>query len=80
VGGTLVGIDLSPDGNTLAVADEIVMSLNLVNLETLKLSKLPIEPGLDEVRLYDLAWGSDKMVYAAGALPTRWSGWVSLHK
>jgi hypothetical protein len=80
LGGTLIGIDLSPNGNTLAVADETVMSLNLVDLLTLKFRKLPIQPGENEVGLYDVAWGSDTMVYAAAALPAGWTGWVSLLK
>lgn len=80
LGGTLIGIDLSPDGKTLAVADETVMSLNIVNLKTLEFTKLPITPGADEVGLFDVAWGSDNMVYATGALPAGWSGWVSLRQ
>ena len=80
LGGTLVGIDLSPDGKTLAVADTTLLSLTLVTVKDLKVVRLPVIGGIDEVGLYDVAWGSDNMVYATGALPPGWSGWVSMLK
>ena len=79
LGGDLVGIDLSPDGGTLAVADETAMELNLITLKGLKVTKLPID-GVDEVGLYDVAWGSDNMVYTTGTLPPGYSGWVWMRK
>jgi DNA-binding beta-propeller fold protein YncE len=79
LGGNLVGIDLSPDGKTLAVADTTAMSLNLITLKGLKVTKLPID-GSDEVGLYDVAWGSDNMVYTTGSLPPGYSGWVWMRK
>ena len=78
-GSNLVGIDLSPDGKTLAVADTTAMSLNLITLKGLKVTKLPID-GTDEVGLYDVAWGSDNMVYTTGSLPPGYSGWVWMRK
>ncbi|HUO06350.1 MAG TPA: hypothetical protein VMU16_14220 [Candidatus Binataceae bacterium] len=85
LGGTLIGLDLSPDQNVLAVADETVMSLDLVYLPTadsgdVTVVKLPISAGTDEVGLFDVAFGSDSMVYASGALPAGWSGWSWLRK
>ena len=79
LGGNLVGIDLSPDGSTLAVADTTAMSLNLITLKGLKVTRLPID-GTDEVGLYDVAWGSDNMVYTTGTLPPGYSGWVWMRK
>ncbi len=80
LGGDLSGIDLSADGKTLAVADTSLMSLILINLSNLKITELPIAPGQDEVGIYDVSWGADKMVYASGALPPATSGWVALRK
>jgi len=80
LGGDLNGIDLSADGKTLAAADTSLMSLVLINLSSLKVTKLPFTPGQDEVGLYDVAWGADNMVYASGALPPGTSGWVELRK
>lgn len=78
LGGTLNGIDLSPDGTTLAVADKTVLSLNLIDLKTLKFIKIPLGAGLDEQGLYDVAWGSDQMVYATATFPG--SGGTGLRK
>jgi len=80
LGGDLNGLDLSADGKTLAVADASLMSLILINLSTLKVTELPITPGQDEVGLYDVAWGADKMVYMSAALPPGKSGWVAPRK
>ena len=78
LGGSLNGIDLSPDGTTLAVADQTLLSVNLINLKTLKVTRLPLRTTGYDVGLFDVAWGSDNMVYATGALQPGWSGWVSM--
>lgn len=63
IGGYLRGIDLSPDGNTLAVADTNYTSglvwIYLVDLQTDQVTKVPFTRSPGEGGTFTVAYGSD---------------------
>src|SRR6185312_10561649 len=61
IGGSLVGIDLSADGNTLAVADSTSNQSRvfLVNRSTGQSTPVNFTPAFGEAGTFMVAWGSD---------------------
>jgi hypothetical protein len=80
--GALKGIDLSPDGNTLAVADstrtETNVWIHLVNLNTLSSQQAFFPRAFYEGGTYSVAWGADGAVIVSGTFEG--SGWVPLRR
>lgn len=68
LGGHLTGIDLSPDGNTLAVADNSVMGIHLIDLQAGSSQKISFAPDpCCEFGSSSVAFGSDgSIVFATG--------------
>lgn len=83
LGGSLKGIALSPDGNTLAVADgawgDDVTWLHLVNLDTLVDDKVTIP---EDPLFPDGAYGTYAVAFdrSGGLLVSCHSGWTSLRR
>jgi hypothetical protein len=82
LGGQLMGIDLSPDGSTLAVADSTSDAnnvwVNLVALDTLAVSRPTFPKALYEAGTFAVAFGAD-----GGLLITSrfgGSGWVPMRR
>lgn len=82
IGGTLNGLDLSPDGQTLAVADYSTQGssnrIHLVNAATgadnpISFARQSLESGT-----YMVAWGSDNQVLVTSNFAG--SGWVPLRR
>jgi hypothetical protein len=59
LGGTLSGLDLSPDGNTLAVADRSRVAIQLVDLMTGTARQVTFTPASGETGTYAVAFGAD---------------------
>lgn len=87
LGGALKGMDLSPDGNTLAVADETNDGVNvwvhLVNLDTLVDNKVTVPLAsiygyVEEVGTFSVAYAYDGTLLTTSQYPG--SGWVPLRK
>lgn len=88
LGGALKGMDLSPDGNTLAVADETndgtYAWVHLVNLDTLSDNKVTVplvstDYGyLEEVGTFSVAYAYDGTLLTTSEYPG--SGWVPMRK
>ncbi|MBN8260869.1 MAG: hypothetical protein J0L59_00915 [Xanthomonadales bacterium] len=82
LGGGLLGLDLSPDGNTLVVADaaydETTGWVHLVSLNTLQSSKSVFPRPPMEAGTYTAVYGADGNVYTTSAFLG--SGWVDLRK
>ena len=76
--GSLTGIDISPDGNTLAVADQNFPGIHLIDLasDTIK-PDVSFSPGTGEAGTYSVAFGSDGALlvssryYGSGSVPLR---------
>jgi hypothetical protein len=82
LGGFLSGIDLSPDGNTLAVADRASdtthLWIHLVNLNTGASSKVSFPRAFSEAGSFTVSYGKDgKLLVSSMFLG---SGWVPLRK
>lgn len=82
LGGGLFGLDLSPDGNTLVVADTFADAttgwVHLVSLNTLQSSKVSFPRVLSEGGTYTAVYGADGNVYTTSTYLG--SGWVNLRK
>ncbi len=87
LGGALKGMDLSPDGNTLAVADETndgtYAWVHLVNLDTLSDNKVTVPLAsiygyIEEVGTFSVAYAYDGTLLTTSQFPG--SGWVPLRK
>ena len=87
LGGSLKGMDLSPDGNTLAVADDINDGTNawvhLVDLDTLSDNKVTVplytvQGIVEEVGTFSVAYAYDGSLLTTSEFPG--SGWVPLRK
>src|SRR5436305_1473288 len=80
--GSLAGMDLSPDGNTLAVADTTRTDANvwihLVDLNALSSQKALFPRAFCEGGTYTVAWGADGAVMVSGTFEG--SGWVPLRR
>jgi len=80
--GSLAGMDLSPDGNTLAVADTTRTATNvwihLVDLNSLSSQKALFPRAFYEGGTYSVAWGADGAVMVSGTFEG--SGWVPLRR
>jgi hypothetical protein len=63
LGGNLGGLDISPDGKTLVVADRSVSATEawvwLVDLDTLAARKMPVPVAFYETGTYSAVYGSD---------------------
>ena len=81
LGGVLKGMDLSPDGNTLAVADESNDGVNtwvhLINLDTLVDNKVT-EPLAGDIGTFSVAYAFDGTLLTTSEYAG--SGWVPLRK
>ena len=77
LGGELKGIDLSPDGNTLAIADGAIPRIHLVDLTTEESTAVNFTPALGEAGTFSVAFGSDGAVLVSssqngsGSVPLR---------
>ncbi len=82
VGGTLKGIDISPDRNTLAVADQSYTSSNawiyLINLNTDEIQKIIFNSVPYEGGTFTVAFGKDNTLLVSSSF--NGSGWVPLRK
>ncbi|HEV8293250.1 MAG TPA: hypothetical protein VGP94_15045 [Tepidisphaeraceae bacterium] len=82
IGGTLNGIDLAPDGLTLAVADTTTQGANnrihLVNTVTGTDTPVSFVRDFGESGTYMVAWGSDGQLLVSGSFSG--SGWVPLRR
>ena len=77
LGGDLKGIDLSPDGNTLAIADYTIVGMHLVDLQTGLSRKIFFSPGNPYERgSWSVAFGKDGNVIISAGNTT----WVPLRK
>ncbi|TAN40464.1 MAG: hypothetical protein EPN25_07595, partial [Nitrospirae bacterium] len=78
LGGNLKGIDISPDGSTLAVADlsmtDTQVWIHLIDLGTGTSQKLYMDKAFGESGTYAIAFGSDGRVYSSSEFAG--SGWV----
>jgi len=57
--GSLSGIDLSPDGNTLAIADRNITGIHLIDLQTDAVQDVNFSPDYGEGGSFTVAYGSD---------------------
>lgn len=82
LGGSLSGMDISPDGNTLAVADrtrsETEVWVHLVNLNTGVASKVVFPRAFYEGGTFTVSYGNDGKVLVTSTFEG--SGWVPLRK
>jgi uncharacterized repeat protein (TIGR01451 family) len=82
LGSSLLGIDLSPDGNTLAVADDAYAGgsnwVYLVDLPTGTNQQVRFPLAFNEGGTYAVAFGSDGAVIISSKF--RGSGWVPLRR
>ncbi|HKQ99742.1 MAG TPA: Ig-like domain-containing protein [Pyrinomonadaceae bacterium] len=82
LGGTLSGIDLSPDGNTLVVADRTRSAtevwIHLVDLQTGQSRKATFPRGFGEGGTFTVAFGNDGAVLVSSTYEG--SGWVPLRR
>lgn len=80
--GSLGGVDLSPDGNTLAVANRTrtgeLVRIHLVHLETDEVEDVTFTRGFGEGGTYTVAFGGDGAVLISGTYEG--SGWVPLRR
>ena len=82
LGGSLSGIDLSPDGNTLAVADRqrsaTEVWIHLVDLQTGLSSKVTFPRAYSEGGTFTVAFGNDGAIAVTSIFEG--SGWVPLRR
>jgi len=82
LGGHLMGMDISPDGNTLAVADDTLDASNnwihLVNLDSLRDKTITFPLAFGEGGTYTVAYGKDGKVLVTSEY--QGSGWVPLRR
>jgi WD40 repeat protein len=78
VGGQLLGIDLSPDGQTVAVADTGRTGIDLINTATGGVTPVNFTPAFGEGGTYTVAWGSDGKLLVTSEF--NGSGWVPLRQ
>ena len=73
-----MGIDLSPDGNTLAVADKSSCRIHLIDLLTEQITTVDFSPARMEGGTFSVAYGNDGRLLVS----TRFngSGWVPLRR
>lgn len=80
VGGSLVGMDLSPDGQTLAVANNAASgesgSVILIALDSLAVTPVTFARQGGEGGTWTVAWADDGRVYSSSSY--NGSGWVPL--
>ena len=81
-GGNLGGIDISPDGNTLVVADrrrlETIVWVYVVDLQTEQITQLQFPRAFMEGGTYTVAFGSDGTVLSTSTFEG--SGWIPLRR
>lgn len=82
LGGNLGGIDISPDGKTLVVADRSVSATQawvwLVDLDTLEARKMPVALAFYETGTYTAVYDADGKVYTTSSFGG--SGWVPFRR
>lgn len=82
LGGDLKGMDLSPDGNTLAVADGSVAGgkawVHLVDLDTLQDTKASYDLAYMEVGTFSVSYAADGGLVTTSSFAG--SGWVPLRR
>ena len=81
-GGNLGGIDISPDGNTLVVADqrrlETLVWVYVVNLKTEQISQVTFPRAFFEGGTFTVAYGNDGTVLSTSLFEG--SGWIPLRR
>lgn len=71
------GLDISPDGNSLAVADRDEPVIHIVNLQTLAAAHVEFEPAFGEAGTYTVAYAADGAILVtstfdgSGTVPLR---------
>jgi len=78
LGGSLSGIDLSPDGNTLAVADRGGSWIYLIDLVTGQSKQALFSPASGEGGTFTVAFGNDGAILTTSTY--KGSGWVPLRR
>ena len=78
VGGTLKGIDISPDGKTLAVADGSRTGIDLISTATGSVNQVNFTPTSQETGAFSVAYGSDGKLLVSTSLAG--SGFVPLRQ
>jgi hypothetical protein len=82
LGGDLAGVDLSPDGNTLVVADRAGSAANswvyLVALDTLAVTQASVPKAAYEGGMFTAVYGADGNVYTTSTY--QGSGWIPLRQ
>ena len=80
VGGNLGGLDISPDGQTLAVADRSTdnsgATIDLIDLKTLVVSPISFARDFYEAGTYTCVWNAQGKLYITSSF--KGSGWVPL--
>lgn len=81
-GGALRGLDISPDGRTLAVADSTLevgrVRVHLIDLETLAVTRLEAPAGFSESGIWTVSYAYDGALFASGRHAG--SGWAPLRR
>ena len=80
VGGYAWGMDVSPDGKTLVVADGSQPGIELITIATGAITRVHFTPLGDEVGTYSVAWGSDGAVLASMISPATQAATASLRR
>ena len=76
---SLSGIDLSPDGNTLAVADRNTTGIHLIDLQTDTIKPdITFTPSFSEGGTFTVAYGNDATLLVSSTF--NGSGWVPLRR
>jgi len=76
--GKPTGIDLSPNGDTLAVADQSLSGIHLIDLNTNSVTQAHFIPEPYEGGSYSVAYGADGMLLITSTF--NGSGWVPLRR
>ena len=82
IGGNLGGIDISPDGNTLVIADrrrlDPIVWVYVINLQTEQIQQVLFPSAFYEGGTYTVAYANDSTVLVTSTFEG--SGWVPLRK
>ncbi len=78
VGGSLLGMDISPDGSTLAVADTTRTGIDLISTSTGAVTQVNFTPAFGEAGAYTVAYESNGNLLVSTQF--NGSGWVPLRQ
>jgi len=62
INGRAGGIDISPDGNTLVVADQTSVRVHVIDLQTEQITPISFPPAFRETGIYTVAFSNDGAV------------------